>query len=60
MVRADKFIDEKGKKTIKQFTLYLEAKMYKELRVLAAYKEVSMNELGREGLEYILKKYKIK
>ena len=58
MVRADKFVDEKGNKNVKQVTMYLNIKLYRELKILSAELDMSMNDLGREGLEYILKKYK--
>ncbi|OJA00916.1 hypothetical protein BEV13_01855 [Rickettsiella grylli] len=58
MVRADKFVDKKGQKIVKQLTLYLDIKMYKELKILSAEKMLSMNDLGREGLEHVLNKYK--
>lgn len=60
MVKADKFLDKKGQKTIRQLTMYLDVKMYKELKMLSAEKMLSMNDLGREGFEYILNKYKEK
>lgn len=60
MVRPSKFIDASGKKTVKPFTLYLDVKLYKDIKILAAEKEISMNDLVREGIDYVFNKYKKK
>lgn len=60
MVRPSKFIDASGKKTVKPFTLYLDARLYKDIKILAAEKEISMNDLVREGIDYVFNKYKKK
>jgi len=60
MVRPSKFIDADGKKTVKPFTLSLDAKLYKAIKILAAEKEISMNDLVREGIDYVFNKYKKK
>lgn len=46
---------EKGKKVI---PLYVSEEIWAELKLLAVKKQTNMNELCREGIEYILKKYK--
>lgn len=60
MVKADRFVDKKGHTTIRQLTMYLDIKMYEELKILSSKKRLSMNDLGREGFEYVLNKYKNK
>jgi len=46
---------ETGRKVI---PLYISEKIWKELKLLALKKHTNMNELCREGIEYIIQKYK--
>ena len=53
--KQKKPISQKGKKVI---PLYVTEEIWGELKLLAVKKQTNMNELCREGIEYIIKKYK--
>ncbi len=54
-VRHKEKLTQKGKKVI---PLYISEETWEDLKLLAAKKHTNMNELCREGIEYIIKKYK--
>ncbi|MGB8806593.1 MAG: hypothetical protein WCC83_01950 [Candidatus Rickettsiella isopodorum] len=47
---------QKGKKVI---PLYVSEEIWGKLKLLAVKRQTNMNELCREGIEYVIKKYNI-